>query len=163
MHALNKQKLRLACLGLAVMAGIGLGGTSVSAGSTAPASEEKKGAIAERQFIMQRLDEDSETLGNILAGIEPPEKLAEITRAIAKSARDSVDNFRPITPGGRSKDEVWSHHDEFIQQMDRFAQNADAMAKAGQSGNVEAVTRMMGDAMPCKQCHDTYRLPKKPG
>jgi hypothetical protein len=36
------------------------------------------------------------------------------------------------------------------------------MARAGETGNVGAVTALMIDAMPCKQCHDLYREPKKP-
>jgi len=34
------------------------------------------------------------------------------------------------------------------------------MAKAGESGNVSQVTNLMIDALPCKQCHDKYRMPK---
>lgn len=130
--------------------------------SAAAPAKEGKGAVAERQFIMQQLDEDSELLGNILAGIEPIDKLAETTRAIANSARDSVESFRAIVPGGRSKDAVWSDHDVFMQKMEIFAKNAEAMAKAGQTRQIQDVTNLMVDAMPCKQCHDTYRGPKTP-
>ena len=85
------------------------------------------------------------------------------TRAIAKGARDSVESFRATLPGGRSKPEVWTQHDDFIQRMESFASKADAMAKAGETGDMAAVTGLMVDAMPCKQCHDLYRAPKKPG
>ena len=68
----------------------------------------------------------------------------------------------PILPGGRAKAEVWSNHADFMQRMETFARNADAMAKAGETGDLAAVTGLMVAAMPCKQCHDVYRAPKKP-
>ena len=92
-----------------------------------------------------------------------PSKLAATTRAIANGARDSVENFRSPLPGGRAKPEVWTQHDDFMQRMESFARKAEAMAKAGETGDVAAVTGLMVDAMPCKQCHDLYRAPKKPG
>ena len=153
---------RITSLFLAALAGVGLAESSVKATGAPLAAAESEGQIFERQLIMEQLDEDGETLGNILAGIEPPAKLAETTRAIAKGARDSVESFRPILPGGRAKSEVWSNHTDFMQRMESFARNAEAMAKAGETGDMAAVTDKIVDAMPCKQCHDIYRSPKKP-
>ncbi len=150
-------------LGIAALVGMVLAGPSVSATDAATVTQQTEGAIFERQFIMEQLDKDGEVLGNIVAGIEPPAKLAATTRAIAKGARDSVESFRATLPGGRSKPEVWTQHDDFIQRMESFASKADAMAKAGETGDMAAVTGLMVDAMPCKQCHDLYRAPKKPG
>ena len=89
-------------------------------------------------------------------------KLAETARAIAQGARDSREAFGQKVPGGRSKPEVWSNYEDYMKRMDSFVRNSEAMAKAGESGNVIAVTNLMIDGMPCKQCHDVYRAPKKP-
>ena len=48
------------------------------------------------------------------------------------------------------------------QRMEAFVRNSEIMAKAGETGNVIAVTGLMIDGMPCKQCHDVFRTPKKP-
>ena len=74
-----------------------------------------------------------------------------------------MESFRAPLPGGRAKPDVWTNHADFMQRMESFASKADAMAKAGETGDVAAVTGLMVDAMPCKQCHDLYRAPKKPG
>lgn len=122
---------------------------------------EAEGIIFDRQQIMLQLDKDGDTLGRIVAGELPPTKLAETAHAIAKGAHDSLEAFKSQTPGGRSKPEVWTNNADFMKRMEEFARNADSMAKIADTGNVTAVTSMMIDAMPCKQCHDTYREPKK--
>jgi len=129
--------------------------------SAAPMSKaEADGIIFERQQLMLQIDRQAKALGMIAAGTAPADKLAETTRAIAQAAKESVEAFRPVVPGGRAKPEVWSEHAEFLQAMESFARNADTMAKAGETGNVGAVTGLMVNAMPCKQCHDHYRGPK---
>ncbi len=162
MFKVDLRSAGMACLGIAALAGLALAGSPVIASDAAADAAQKEGAIFERQFIMEQLDKDGELLGNIAAGIEPPAKLAEVTRSIANGARDAVGSFRPVLPGGRAKAEVWSNHADFMQRMEAFARNAEAMAKAGETGDMAAVTDLMVAAMPCKQCHDTYRAPKKP-
>jgi cytochrome c556 len=136
---------------------------AVAAAVPAPNSAEAEGLIFERQQLMDQLKRDSETLGDIVAGIAPADKLPAVTRSIAQAARDSVAIFGQPVPGGRAKPEVWTNHAEFIARMEAFSRNADAMAHAGQTGNVDAVTGLLIDALPCKQCHDLYREPPKPG
>ena len=127
-----------------------------------PSRQEIEGIIFARQQTMIQLNRDAELLGQIVAGSAPPAKLAETTRAIAKGAHDALEDFRDKLPGGRAKPEVWSNNADFTQRMEVFARNANAMARAGETGNVGAVTALMIEAMPCKQCHDFYREPKKP-
>lgn len=131
-----------------------------AAAPTSLSKEESEGIIFERQQLMLQLDKDAKTLGMIAAGSAPADKLGVTTRAIAQAARDSVEAFKPIVPGGRSKPEVWSDNANFMKDMEAFAANAEKMAQAGESGNLSAVTNLMIDAMPCKQCHDRYRAPK---
>jgi len=129
--------------------------------SAAPVSkEEADGIIFERQQLMLTIDRNAKALRMIAAGTAPADKLAETTRAIAQAAKESVEAFRPVAPGGRAKPEVWSQHAEYLQAMETFARSADAMAKAGETGNITAVSGLMADAMPCKQCHDRFRGPK---
>lgn len=145
------------------LASVGRADESPSTSSAAAlSSQEREGIIFERQQAMLQLERDSDTLGKIVAGITPPDKLAETTKSIAQAANDSLASFADKVPGGRSKPEVWSNNVDFTRRMEAFARNADAMAKAGQTGDVTAVTELMIEAMPCKECHDLYREPKKP-
>jgi cytochrome c556 len=127
----------------------------------APSKTEAEGIIFERQQIMTQLDKDSETLGNIMAGLEPASKLAETTQAVAQGAKDSLAAFQNKVPGGRSKPEVWTQYADFMQRMQAFVDNSAKMAERGKAGNLSGVTEIAVDAMPCKQCHDIYRAPKK--
>lgn len=129
---------------------------------SAPDADENASIIFVRQQAMSDLSDNSDKLGEIVAGTAPASELATTTRAIADGAKDALESFRPKVPGGHEKPEVWSNNADFQQRMEAFARNAEIMAKAGETGNVAAVTERMIDAMPCKQCHDLYREPKKP-
>lgn len=146
-----------------MLASVGHADESTSASTASELSPaEREGIIFERQQAMLQLDRDSDMLGKIVAGIAPADKLAATTRAVANGAKDSVTSFADKVPGGRSKPAVWSNNADFTRRMESFARNAEAMAKAGESGNITAVTELMIEAMPCKECHDLYREPKKP-
>lgn len=127
----------------------------------APAKEEAEGIVFERQQIMLQLEKDSQALGEMAAGLRKPDKLAETAHAIAQGAKDSLAAFEPNVPGGRSKPEVWSNGTDFRQRMEAFAANADKMSKIAETGNLTGVVEVMAEALPCKQCHDVYRSPKK--
>lgn len=127
----------------------------------AEVTAEAEGIIFERQQIMKQLAEDSDILGQIVAGEIPPDKLRETTRAIAQGAKDSVAAFEQKIPGGRSKPEVWTNYADYTGRMQNFANSAEEMAKIAETGNMNAVISLMGDALPCKQCHDIYRERKK--
>jgi cytochrome c556 len=118
--------------------------------------------ILDRQLVMQQLDKDTKALGEIVAGLRPPDKMADHAKAIAKGAKDAFKAFEPKVGGGGSKPEVWSNWEDFSKRMQAFATASDAMAKASETGNVVAVSELMIPALPCKQCHDIYRF-QKPG
>lgn len=141
-----------------VAAGAMLIGWQVS--GAAESDAEAEGIIFERQQVMTQLGKDADVLGKIVAGALPADQLPGTTRAIAQGARDSVEAFKLRVPGGHSRPEVWSDPD-FTARMEKFAVSAEAMAKAGESGNMGAVLGMMVDALPCKECHDIYREKKK--
>lgn len=138
-------------------------GTAEATDDAAPAaSAASEGIIFQRQLTMTQLGKDAELLGRIVAGLAPADKLAATTRAIADGAKDAQADFAQKVPGGRTKPEAWTNNADFTQRLDAFARNAQAMAKAGETGNVASVTALMIDGLPCKQCHDVYREPKKP-
>jgi cytochrome c556 len=112
---------------------------------------------------MTALGKDSEVLGDIVAGLQPAARLPAVTQSIAAGAREARDSFREVVPGGRTKPAAWTDQADFNRRMDAFARNAETMAAAGAKGDVVAVTGLMVEAMPCKECHDLYREPKKPG
>ncbi len=117
--------------------------------------------IFERQQIMLQLEKDADTLGKIAAGMLPPDKLPETAESIAKGAKDSLAAFQDRVPGGRTKPEAWTNWPDFSQRLQAFARNAEIMAQTAKSKDVVAVTSTLGDALPCKQCHDLYRAPQK--
>ncbi|WP_243692801.1 cytochrome c [Novosphingobium sp. ST904] len=123
----------------------------------AAGTPEAEGIIFERQQLMKQLDEDADTLGRIVAGELPADKLAPTAKAIADGARDSLAAFRQKVPGGRAKPEVWSNYPDYLARMEAFAQKSDEMARIAGTGNMAATISVMGEALPCKQCHDVYR------
>lgn len=125
------------------------------------AKDEAEGIIFERQQVMMQLGKDADTLGKIVAGQLPADQLSATTKAIAQGARDSVEAFKAQVPGGHAKPAAWSNYADFSSRMEKFAASADAMAKAGEAGNMGAVLGMMVEALPCKECHDLYREKKK--
>jgi cytochrome c556 len=114
-----------------------------------------------RELIMKELDAEAAALGMIVSGQVPPDALALQARAVASSAKSALKAFEPKVPGGEAKPEVWSKWDDFSKRMQTFAQKSEEMAKVSEGGNVQAVTELMIDALPCKGCHDIYRTKKK--
>jgi len=113
-----------------------------------------------RQQIMKQLDAEATALGMIVSGQVPPDALSLQSRALASSAKSALKAFEPKVPGGEAKPEVWAKWDDFSKRMQTFAQKSEEMAKVSETGNVQKVTELMIDALPCKACHDVYRQKK---
>jgi cytochrome c556 len=113
-----------------------------------------------RQLIMKQLDAEAAALGMMVSGQIPPDSMGLEARSIANAAKAALKAFTPKVPGGEAKPEVWSKWDDFSKRMDAFAKNSDEMAKVAETGNVSKVTELMINALPCKDCHDTYRTKK---
>ena len=45
--------------------------------------------------------------------------------------------------------------------MSEFSNNAKLLAELGAKKDLSGVTNALGSALPCKECHDVYRGPKK--
>lgn len=117
-------------------------------------------AVLARQLVMQQLDEEAEALGMIAARIEPPTKMAEHARNVARLAREANESFKANAPGGAAKPEIWRNWADYSKHMEAFIANADKMSKAADAGDLGGVTELLVDALPCKQCHDVYRNKK---
>jgi cytochrome c556 len=129
--------------------------------SGTPSKEEAEGIIFERHNIMLQIGKDAELLGEIAAGIKPPDKLAEVTKAIADSAEAAKGAFVPNVPGGRAKPEIWTNWPDYSRRMNEFSVNAKQLAELGGKEDLTSVTNALGSALPCKECHDIYRGPKR--
>ncbi len=153
------------CLAIATSCFIAVAVSQASASANDPmvpiSTDEADTLIFARQQIMTQLAEDAETLGGIVAYEVPKLKLAETTRALAQGAKEARESFKNGVVGGRSKDNVWHNNADFSKRMDDFVRETEAMAKLGEAGNLNGVTEKMITALPCKECHDVYRQPKK--
>jgi cytochrome c556 len=132
----------------------------LSLGYLQSAHADDQDAIDYRELIMKQLDAEAAALGMIVSGQVPPDSLSLQAKAIANSAKSALKAFEPNVPGGEAKPEVWTKWDDFSKRMQAFAQKSEQMAKVSESGNVQAVTELMIDALPCKSCHDVYRKKK---
>ena len=116
--------------------------------------------IQYRELIMKQLDAEAAAVGMMVSGQIPPDNLTLQARALAASARSALKAFEPRIPGGEAKPEVWAKWDDFSKRVQTFAQDAEAMAKASEGNNVQAVSGLIASALPCKECHDVYRTKK---
>ena len=124
-----------------------------------PSAEE---VILDRQLAMQQLEEHADLLGGVLAGIEPPEMLAQYTRQVADDAVAARAAFQAQVPGGATKPEAWANWEDFSRRMDEMVTRTEAMAVAGETGSVGLINEMVVDALPCGACHQLYRVPPRP-
>jgi cytochrome c556 len=124
------------------------------------ARAEDQDVIDYRQLIMKQLDAESAAIGMIVSGQIPADSLAFQARALANSASSALKAFEPKVAGGEAKPEVWAKWDDFSKRMQAFVQKSEEMAKASEGGNVQKVTDLMIDALPCKACHNVYRQKK---
>ena len=117
--------------------------------------------ITYRQLIMKQLDAEAAALGMMASAQIPADALSLEARSVANAAQAALKAFEPKVPGGEAKPDVWAKWPDFQKRMQDFAKKSAEMAKVSESGNVPAVTELMVDALPCKECHDIYRNKKK--
>ncbi len=117
--------------------------------------------IQYRQLIMKQLDAKSAALGMIVAGQIPPDAIVSEARSLAESAKALPKAFEEKIPGGNAKPEVWSHFDDFQKRIAAFVKKADDFAKVSETKDLSKIGEAIVEDLPCKECHDTYRVPKK--
>ena len=126
------------------------------------ARADDKDVIDYREHIMKTLEEQTAAIGMIVSTQIPPDNIAQHANAIALAAKMALKSFEPKVPGGQAKPDVWAKWDDFSAKMKKFEANSQKMADAANKGaNVGEITEMLIDALPCKDCHDTYRDEKK--
>ena len=130
-------------------------------GSHQSAYADDQDNIDYRQLIMKQLDAEAAALGMMVSGQIPPDSLALEAKSIANAARAAKKAFEPRAAGGAAKPEVWSQWDDFSKRMEMFALKSEEMAKVAESGDVAKVKELIVAALPCKDCHDAYRIKKR--
>jgi len=126
----------------------------------APGSDEAEGIVLDRQLVMQQLDKDAMTLGNIAAGLTPRAQLEATAKNLAKGAREAAKSFELNVPGGAAKPEVWTNAADFNKRMQEFVTKSDLLVANSGNPDMFYVGTLMIDALQCKQCHDVYRVKK---
>jgi cytochrome c556 len=116
--------------------------------------------VLDRQLVMQQLDRNSKALGQVLAGIEPKEKLVTYALAVSNDAKEVRASFQAKAPGGNARPEVWSNWPDFSRRLDELVAKSEAMAQIAETGNVNAVNELVVEALPCRDCHMVYRSKK---
>jgi cytochrome c556 len=139
---------RLACITLLVL------------GSRGAMGADDQDVITYRQLIMKQLDAEAAALGMMVSGQISSDALSLEAKSVANAAQAALKAFEPKVLGGEAKPDVWAKWPDFQKRMQEFAKKSAEMAKVSESGNVAAVTDLMVDALPCKECHDTYRNKK---
>ena len=139
----------------------GLALAAVLVGSSAAVYADDQDTIDYRQHVMKTLGEQAASIGMILQQKAPAENFATHVKILAVSAAMAKKAFEPKVQGGDAKPEVWSNWADFAKKMDALAAATDELAKTAATGGVAAAGPKVKDALTCKGCHDTYRVPKK--
>lgn len=124
--------------------------------AAAPAAADKA-IVDARKHIMNTMKEQSQTLGDMMAGLKPDDDAVALLDALAKTASGALKAFEPQVQGGESKPEVWSQWADFSKRMNEFMQKTADMAKLAHDKGKQAGLEATADALTCKSCHDIYR------
>jgi cytochrome c556 len=117
-----------------------------------------------REHIMKTMAAQADAIELIVQHKLPADDDSNIpahAKALALAASTAKAAFAMNVPGGQAKPNVWTDSADFNKRMDELAANTDALAKAADSGGVEAVASRIQSALTCKSCHDQYREQKK--
>lgn len=116
-----------------------------------------------RKQIMRTMSEQAGAMNMTLQGKAPAEAFATHVKTLHLAATQALKAFEPNVPGsegGESKPEVWSQWDDFSKRMNELVANLEALDKAAAEGGAAKAGPMIQQAMTCRGCHDTYRIPK---
>jgi len=122
------------------------------------AAAEDKDIIDYRQHIMRTMEEQTAIIGMIVSGAAPEEGMKASAESIALAASIALKSFEAKVQGGKAKPEVWSKWDDFSARMKKFAEKSAELSVAAKKGaSIGELTGILVEALPCKECHDTYR------
>ena len=125
------------------------------------ASADDQDVVDYRQHVMKTMGEQAAAIGMILQHRAPAENLVVHVQILAITAATAKKAFEPKVLGGNSKAEVWAQWVDFAKRLDALAGNTAELAKTAKAGGVAALEPKMATALTCKNCHETFRVPKK--
>jgi cytochrome c556 len=114
-----------------------------------------------RKHIMKTMGEQVASIKMILQQKAPPDNFAVHVKILAVAASTAKKAFEPKVPGGDAKPEVWGNWPDFSKRLDALVAATADLAKTAQDGGVAAARPRVEGTLTCKDCHDTYRVPKK--
>jgi cytochrome c556 len=126
--------------------------------ATWPALADDQDVVDYRRHIMKTLGEQVAIIGMILEKKAPAEALATHADVLAITAKTAKAAFESEIRGGDAKPEVWGKWADFSKRMDALVVAADDLAKSSKQGAAVAGPKVK--SLNCKNCHDTYRVPK---
>lgn len=139
----------------------GAAATAAPAEAASPAAE----IIAARQAGFKKLGGAFKTMSDQLRSGAPDVSILQTAAASVPEITSGIETWFPAGSGpeaGVKTDAlpaIWEKPEEFAEKVGNFKAAAAALAAAGQTGDVTAITaafRTTGGT--CKACHDTFRL-----
>ncbi len=117
-------------------------------------------AIKYRQSALTLMGTHTGRLGAMVAGRVPFDAKVAQDNAdiIAVVAKLPWQGFGAGTEGGKAKANIWTDAAKFKGNSDKLSADADRLAAAGKSGNLDQIRAAFGAyAGNCKTCHDEFR------
>lgn len=118
-----------------------------------------------RKDVMKTLGEQAAAMGMTLQGKAPAEAFVSHVKTLHLAATQIVKAFEPNVVGpqetGAAKADVWSNWDDFEKRANELVMKLAALEKAAEEGGAAKAGPMVQDAMTCRGCHQTYRVPKQ--
>lgn len=136
------------------------GASLISASMLAFSYTDDEDLIEYRQQIMETLGEQAAIVGMILEGRAPSDDFALHVEVLAITAGTAKKAFEPNVVGGDAKPEIWDQWEDFAEQLDNLSAATRELSDVVKAGGVAQAGPMVRDALTCKSCHDTYRVPE---
>lgn len=114
-----------------------------------------------RKHIMKTMGEQVASINMILQQKAPPDNFIVHVKILAVTASTAKKAFEPKVSGGDAKPEIWSNWADFSKRLDALVATTAEVAKLAQAGGIATAGPKIKSDLPCKDCHDTYRVPKK--
>jgi cytochrome c556 len=132
----------------------------IGATASGVARADDQDVIDYREHIMKTMGEQVAAIGQILQQKAPAENFATHAQILAITAATAKKAFEPKVPGGEAKPEVWAQWPDFSKRLDELTAATADLARIAKSGGMSAAAPKV-QTLPCKSCHDTFRVEKK--
>jgi cytochrome c556 len=132
----------------------------ITSTASSAARADDQDVIDYREHIMKTVGEQVAAIGQILQQKAPAENFATHAQILAITAGTAKKAFEQKVPGGEAKPEVWAQWPDFSKRLDELTAATADLARIAKTGGVTAAGPKV-QTLPCKSCHDTYRMEKK--